>query len=471
MDALTQPLRSADLAAFVFAMLAVLFAILWKRDGERGMGWIALAYCIFAANVWLNSHDLLSSAPMASRSATLVLLSIAVAAFNAGMLLYLRRGLPQVRWRLAVAVMLPLAVAVCWAVGLAPSRPISKLMVTASFLVVVAAAFDAWRREPRAGHMWIAAGVLSIPVFSVLALVTRGDDVHMRYFLQLPLIFFGLLLITVSLRRRSIDLLDENAQRRAAERALTTLNASLEATVAQRTLDLQNMVAGLESFNRNVSHDLRGELSGIAGLARVAHAGLLVNDTSIAHRALPLIAAQSERSVELVTALLTLAQMSDQKVAKVMVNLGELTAEVLASIARMSTSTSAAGAAPKVIVGVLPWVYADASLLRPVLTNLLSNAVKFCAARPDGCIEVAARVDATATVVYVRDNGVGFAGHSAEGMFQPFSQFHGKEYGGSGVGLSIVRRAIERQGGRVWAESSVGQGASFFFLLPNAPGV
>ena len=77
--------------------------------------------------------------------------------------------------------------------------------------------------------------------------------------------------------------------------------------------------------------------------------------------------------------------------------------------------------------------------------------------------------DAQATSIQVRDNGVGFLAASANELFQPYARLHGDEFAGHGVGLSIVRRAVERQGGRVWAESELGKGASFFFSLPNAP--
>lgn len=167
------------------------------------------------------------------------------------------------------------------------------------------------------------------------------------------------------------------------------------------------------------------------------------------------------------TALLTLARVGDQAVTKKQVDLNALTQEAIAS----ATLAKSAEKQPRFIVGQLPPLHADAALLRPALTNLLGNAIKFCGYRPDGCVEVQARVgsDAQETIIQVRDNGVGFLAASANELFQPYARLHGDEFAGHGVGLSIVRRAVERQGGRVWAESELGKGASFFFSLPNVP--
>jgi signal transduction histidine kinase len=144
-----------------------------------------------------------------------------------------------------------------------------------------------------------------------------------------------------------------------------------------------------------------------------------------------------------------------------------LTQEVIASMAQVKPNS----ALPRFNVSELPAVYADINLLRPALTNLIGNAVKFCGYRPQGSVDVLGRVDALTgeTIIQVRDNGIGFCGETATDLFQPFTRLHGNDYAGHGVGLSIVRRAIERQGGRVWAESTSGSGASFFFALPANP--
>ena len=404
------------------------------------MGWLAVAYVVLATQYALNGATLPVD-ELANPLAT-ALISIGIASFNCGMMYYLAAPDNPKRRQLALAVSPSLLLSLAAALGVALYRPWIYLPYAIGLCVVVKAAFDAARREPKAGHTWLALGMLSIPAVMVAAITLSRDGFSIRYYVMLPGIFFGIMLLTVSLVRRSKAMEAENTQRLQAERALTTLNASLEATVASRAADLQNIVTGLESFNRNVSHDLQGSLGGMSGLARMADEALRGKD-------------------------LTVARVGDQAVTKKQVDLNALTQEAIAS----ATLAKSAEKQPRFIVGQLPPLHADAALLRPALTNLLGNAIKFCGYRPDGCVGVQARVDSDAqeTIIQVRDNGVGFLAASANELFQPYARLHGDEFAGHGVGLSIVRRAVERQGGRVWAESELGKGASFFFSLPNVP--
>ena len=465
MDFSRQPLQGSDVAAFAFAVLALLFVVLWRRDRERGMIWLAIAYGVLTVQYAFNDATL----PVNARANPVSSFALAVggAMMNGGLMYYLASPQDPKRWQLAAAVLPSLLIPFCLLVGIVLYRPWSYLPYALSLGMVVKAALDAAKREPKAGHEWLALGILSIPAAVVASVTLRPDVFYVRYYVVLPVIFFGIMLLTVSLLRRSKALEAENVRRMQAEQALTVLNASLEATVASRTADLQNIVVGLESFNRNVSHDLQGSLGGMSGLARVADEALRGNDLTVARRVLPLIVAQADKSAELVTALLTLARVGDQHVRKTQVDLNALTQEAIAS----ATLAKPSETQPRFIVGTLPSVYADAALLRPALTNLMSNAAKFCGYRPDGCVEIQARVDAVAreTIIQVRDNGIGFCAGGTDELFQPFARLHGQEFAGHGVGLSIVRRAVERQGGRVWAESELGKGASFFFSLPNGP--
>ena len=117
----------------------------------------------------------------------------------------------------------------------------------------------------------------------------------------------------------------------------------------------------------------------------------------------------------------------------------------------------------------LPAVTADPGLLRQVFVNLLGNALKFTRDAVAPQVEVGATSQHGQTVLYVRDNGVGFARESATRLFEPFQRLHGTHFQGSGVGLSIVKRIIERHGGRLWAESTPGEGSTFFFTLGPDP--
>jgi signal transduction histidine kinase len=462
LDFLRQPFPGSDIAAFVFAVLALLFLVLWRRDQERGAPWFALTYLLLSAQYAFDATT--RPIDQYANPVAAFLFGLAGAAFNCGLVHYLA---PQANpgYRALTLCVGPLLLPPLAAIaGVPVSRYWALLCFIVALPVIVRLGAKAARAEPTAGHEWLIGGLLSIPVFATVVIVLGIDSAYLRYYALLPSLFVGMLLLTVSLLRRSRLVEAENLRRQQAERALSAVNDSLEATVARRTADLQSLVAGLESFNRNVSHDLRGSLGGMSGLARVANDALARGDETVARRVLPLIATQAEQSAELVEALLTLARVGDQDVRKVQTDLRTLAREAIASVSLMQAN----GPLPKFVVSDLPPVLADASLLRPVLNNLIGNAVKFCGYRPGACVEVSGRSDEQHTVVQVRDNGIGFPANSAASrLFQPFSRLHGQEFAGHGVGLSIVRRAVERHGGRVWAESESGKGASFYFSLPN----
>jgi light-regulated signal transduction histidine kinase (bacteriophytochrome) len=117
-------------------------------------------------------------------------------------------------------------------------------------------------------------------------------------------------------------------------------------------------------------------------------------------------------------------------------------------------------------IGELPTCDADPALLEQVFVNLLSNAAKFTRDRTPAVIETGSFEAAGATVLFVRDNGVGFDMRYAGNLFGVFQRLHPqREFEGTGVGLSIVRRIVERHGGRIWAQSTPGEGAAFMFTL------
>ncbi len=465
MDFSRQPLLASDVAAVVFGALALIFLLHWIRDRERGSMWMGVGYGLLAVH-FANDASLLPTNNNMNAGAA-ALHGLAAATISCGLLQYFAApASPSVRSMALVAVP-TVGLAFAGMAELPLPRPWSFLPFMVIVPPVVLAALKAARREKSAGHEAIAIGLVSIPGSLVVLLAAGVDSFYVRYYSVVPLIFFGLMLLTVSLlrRRRALEL--ENELRLGAERALTAANASPEQTIASRTADLQNIVAGLKSFNRNVSHDLRGSLGGMSSLARAAHEALQRNDATVAQRVLPLIATQADQSSDLVTALLTLARVGDHDLNISVVDLRKLTQDVISDMVLIKPQD----AMPRFIISALSPVRADAALLRPVLTNLIGNAVKFCGYRPDACAEVSANADAQETVVQVRDNGVGFSRDQASELFQPFMRLHGTAFTGHGVGLSIVRRAIEWHGGRVWAEAAPDRGASFYFSLPHRPEV
>ncbi|MES2956915.1 MAG: ATP-binding protein [Pseudomonadota bacterium] len=467
-DYAIQPYQGTDVVAFVLAIVAVLCLALWRRDGEAGMGWFALAMALLSLWMATNRYHLPVDRFLLVSNLSHVLL-LGVACLALGLLAYLDVP-PDLRRRALWFTLLPVAVysglIILTGLGLVRvPRVWANLMVGVCFAAMGTLAIWASRREPGAGHAIVGAVLWSIPMLAVVMAVAEVDSVALRYWGVLPVLVLSLTLLTVSLLRRRRALETEVSRRRAAEDELTVLNASLEAAVSQRTADLQSMVAGLESFNRSVSHDLRGSLGGISGAARLADEALQRGNDAMARRVLPLIANQAESSARLVSALLSLARVGDAALRRQPLDLRPLVQQVVDQL----TLERGALAMPSVVIHALPTVDADPDLLTPALANLIGNAVKFSSGTQGARVDIGGSSTATEALLYVRDNGVGFSADAADGLFMPFVRLHGQAFDGHGVGLSIVRRAVERHGGRVWAESQPGQGATFHIGLPNRP--
>lgn len=456
-----QPLWGTDVASYVLALLALLYTRQATRDREPGMLALAGSMALFAF-WWATSRWHLPSGPTISQPQWLLLPAVAMVLLQLGLVRYLGVPARTRRWLVPLLLLFPClgVVTVTAAFFVTLPRMGASPTLTMGFMATGLMALWSARRDAGAGHGAIGLSLVSVPVFSGMLMLTGVDIVYIRYLAVLPLLLFGLVLLSVSLRRRHRALQAEVQRRASAEAELARVNLSLETTVARRTADLQDMVAGLEGFTRNVSHDLRGPLGGIAGVARLAEEALQRGETDTAARMLAAIAAQADSATQLVTALLALARVSDAPLHPEAVNLTALAQEVAQALP-----------APQGAIEIdpLPTVQADATLLRAVLANLLGNAVKFTRQREGGAhIHVSAEVTPQVVTVSVQDNGAGFDNARAQRLFQPFQRLHGAEVEGHGVGLSIVRRAVERMGGAVSAQGQPGQGATFRFSLPRA---
>lgn len=264
------------------------------------------------------------------------------------------------------------------------------------------------------------------------------------------------------------DAVQERMADSEARRAeVIALNEQLERRVHERTADLQEMVCGLESFNRAVSHDLRGPLGGISGLAAMASEALeRNNDATLARKALPAIARQASTTESMLTSLLALARVGDAAVACSQVPVQAMVRDIIEQLSLSRPGQTM----PTVIVHELPVVRTDPALLRPALLNLISNAVKFSGKSAQPRVEVGVMPDDGSGfhTFFVKDNGPGFDEAAASKLFTPFVRLHADQFEGHGVGLSIVRRAINKLGGGVWAKAQLGVGATFYVTLPVA---
>jgi light-regulated signal transduction histidine kinase (bacteriophytochrome) len=226
----------------------------------------------------------------------------------------------------------------------------------------------------------------------------------------------------------------------------------------------------LEAFSYSVSHDLKAPLRAIDGAAGIMKMKFGAQLPAGADPYLARISQSARRLGVLIEGLLEFARLSRQDLHRDPVQPDEVVRAVLQG---SDASIQERGAIVK--LGALPSCHADALLLRQVYENLVSNALKYAAQARPPAIEIGAKREGGEVVYYVRDNGVGFDMAYAGKLFGVFQRLHAPEqFEGTGIGLALVRRIIERHDGRIWAESAPGAGATFYFTIGrqavSAPG-
>ncbi len=238
----------------------------------------------------------------------------------------------------------------------------------------------------------------------------------------------------------------------------------LEAQVAQRTKALEGTNAELESFSYSVSHDLRAPLRAIHGFARILLEDHNAKLDPEAQRLLGVIDQNTRRMGQLIDDLLAFSRLGRKEIASARVDMTELARLVADELRRGEGDRNGL----ELRIDSLVPAHGDRALLRQVLGNLLQNALKFTRGRPDTRIEVGSRPDGKETVYFVKDNGAGFDARYVDKLFGVFQRLHSaEEFDGTGVGLAIVKRIVQRHGGRVWAEGKLNEGATFYFSLPD----
>jgi signal transduction histidine kinase len=252
----------------------------------------------------------------------------------------------------------------------------------------------------------------------------------------------------------------EALNRLRAENRIKELNDELH----HHLLQLEAANQELEAFSYSVSHDLRAPLRHITGFVELLNKRDIAALDEKSRHYLRVISEAAQKMGNLIDDLLSFSRMGRAEMMKTRVDLDLMMQEIIDELPdEMKERKIEWEIAP------LPEVVGDRAMLRLVMVNFLSNALKFTRQRSPARIEIGATTDhPDETCFFIRDNGVGFDMKYQEKLFGLFQRLHGPdEFEGTGVGLANVRRIIHRHGGRTWAESKEGEGATFWFSLPK----
>jgi PAS domain S-box-containing protein len=266
----------------------------------------------------------------------------------------------------------------------------------------------------------------------------------------------------------NLALVEDITERKKADQEVRVLNDSLEQRVAQRTAEAEESNHKLESANReleafaySVSHDLRAPLRSVDSFSQIILDEYSEKLDEEGVKYLRRIRAGAQNMGQLINDLLNLSRVSRGLLKLGPVNLSSIASTVVNELRDQEPQRT-------VDIEIVPDIQAncDPQLLRVVLTNLIGNAWKFTGKCEKAGIEFGASSEEGLTVYFVRDNGAGFDMAFASQLFAPFQRLHQTtEFAGTGIGLATVQRIIQRHGGRIWAESSVENGATFYFTL------
>ncbi|MBW3564161.1 MAG: hypothetical protein KY459_05510 [Acidobacteria bacterium] len=292
--------------------------------------------------------------------------------------------------------------------------------------------------------------------------MARDAQLFSRSF-ALPLfVALEMLALSFLIWRSAVQLQEIDDERAEATRGLRRAKDELEARVARRTAELQKLNGELESFSYSISHDLRAPLRAIAGFSQILQDEYGPRLDDEAKRYLGIIRTNTETMGDLISDLLAFSRVSRQEVRTTTVDMSRLTQELVAAAA------ARLGKTVEFELEALPPAQADPAMTKQVVENLVSNAIKYSERKPGGTIRLRGERGEKFNRYLIEDQGVGFDSRYAGKLFGVFQRLHGDEFEGTGVGLSIVKRIVEKHGGEVGAESQLGEGATFWFTLPAA---
>ncbi len=248
-----------------------------------------------------------------------------------------------------------------------------------------------------------------------------------------------------------------------AEKELKRYQEHLEELVKERTSALEASNKELEAFSYSIAHDLRAPLRSITGFSQILRDEAAAKLTDQEKNMLDRVANAGKSMAALIDDILKLARISRVQIVRDRVNLSQLASDVIEHLRAADPQRTA-----DVEIADELWVQGDRNLLRVLLQNLLENAWKFSANVDHARIEFGRTQRDGVDWFFVKDNGVGFDPAYQDKLFLLFHRLHrADEFPGTGVGLATVQRIVQRHGGKVWAESQEGRGATFYFSVGN----
>lgn len=248
-------------------------------------------------------------------------------------------------------------------------------------------------------------------------------------------------------------------ERKLAEEAIKKLNEELEERVKERTFQLEQVNKELEAFSYSVSHDLRTPLRSIDGFSQALIEDYSKHLDETGQDYLQRVRTATKRMSNLIDDLLALSQLTRKELTSVQIDLTKMCNEIIDELKINEPNR-------KIHVSIERGmkIYGDQTLIRTAMENLIGNAWKFTRKKASSKIIVGTRIINKEKIYFIEDNGVGFDMAYANKLFTVFQRLHSiKEFEGTGVGLAIVQRIINRHGGKIWAEGKVNKGAIFSF--------
>lgn len=423
----------ALVAATFLTALHVLWTYSWQED------WQSMMLLVVGMGIYAVSNLIYSHSVLASR--------------------YLPENLINASWVVVFGFVAVSAASRDWArehppraasaTAMARERRVEAVVPALMMIVMVLVAVDCLLDAGPAGGGW-AAGL-----FIVFAIVLGAREAWIQRDAQQ----LNSELLEIN-RQMSVA----NADLRSSEARYRDLNAALEQRVAERTAQVKNTYDELEGFSYAVAHDLKAPLRAINSYAYLLHDQFrqALSDDALTH--IGRIRAGSLRMAALIDDLLAYSRAERRGLQSQDVALRPLIDGIVAEHADEIKRRNIA-----LVIDVAPVIlHLDSEGLTMALRNLIQNAVKYTRDASVPRIEILAQRSDAGLTISVRDNGVGFDMQYHDKIFKVFQRlYREEEYPGTGIGLALVRKAIDRFGGRVWADSRPGEGATFFITLPH----